>query len=167
MFRLTNISSLFFLLCFSFPLVSPVMMQVKEVLVQMEMMEALETEELVDIRVKTSQIQWIKSKRECFVNGELFDVKRLRVINDETLLTGLFDQKEKTIKNKLENFAKKQEQSNKQEKAVKLFSVVSAKPASCLLPLLRAVIVNRINQYRVSIYTNPFLGFEAPPPKYS
>lgn len=131
------------------------------------MMEALETEELVEVRMKTSSIQWIKAKRECWVNGEMFDVKKMKVVNDETLLTGLYDKKEKEIKKSLEDLAKKQQQSGKLQQFVKLFSVMIANSETCKLPAPNYITINNRNQFRNSIYTTPCLSYTAPPPRYS
>lgn len=162
-----NILPFFLLAAFSISLISPVLLQVRQIYIQWHMMEALETEELVEVRMKTSSIQWIKAKRECWVNGEMFDVKKMKIINDETLLTGLYDKKEKEIKKSLEDLAKKQQQSGKLQQFVKLFSVMIANSETCKLPAPNYITINNRNQFRNSIYTTPCLSYTAPPPRYS
>ncbi|MBK8087339.1 MAG: hypothetical protein IPK31_04960 [Chitinophagaceae bacterium] len=93
-----TILTVFLLAAFSIPLLSTVVLQVRQLYVQWQMLEALEKQELVQVRIKTSDIEWIKDKKECWVNGEMFDVKRIQIINDETLLTGLYDKKKKKLK---------------------------------------------------------------------
>jgi len=162
-----NILPFFLLAAFSISLISPVLLQIRQIYIQWHMMEALETEELVEVRMKTSSIQWIKAKRECWVNGEMFDVKKMKVVNDETLLTGLYDKKEKEIKKSLEDLAKKQQQSGKLQQFVKLFSVMIANSETCKLPAPNYITINNRNQFRNSIYTTPCLSYTAPPPRYS
>lgn len=162
-----TILTVFLLAAFSIPLLSPVVLQVRQLYVQWQMLEALEKQELVQVRIKTSDIEWIKDKKECWVNGEMFDVKRIQIINDETLLTGLYDKKEKEIKRNLKNLAKNQQQSGKLQQFVKLFSVMIANTETGNLPVLGYVNINNRNQFRNSIYITPFIGYTAPPPKFS
>lgn len=160
-----NILPLFLLAAFSISLISPVLLQVRQIYIQWQMIEALEIEELVDVRIKTADIVWIKNKKECWINGEMFDVKQMKVINDETLLTGLYDKKEKEIKRSLEDLAKSQRQSGKLQQLVKLFSVMIANSETGKLPALSFINLNNRNQFRNSIYTTPCLSYTAPPPQ--
>lgn len=162
-----TILTVFLLAAFSIPLLSPVALQVKQLYVQWQMLEALEKQELIHVRIKTADIEWIKDKKECWINGEMFDVKEMQVINDETLLTGLYDKKEKEIKRSLKDMAKNQQQSGKLQQLVKLFSVMAANAENLNLPPLDCIDINNRNQFRNSIYTNPFLGYTSPPPKFS
>ncbi len=162
-----NILSFFLLSAFSILLISPVFLQIRQTYIQWQMMEALETEELVEVRIKTSSIQWIKEKKECWINGEMFDVKQIKLVNDETLLTGLYDRQEKEIKKNLDDLAKKQQQSDKLQQFVKLFSVMIANSETGNLPALSFMNINNRNHFRNSIYTTPCLSCTAPPPRYS
>ncbi len=162
-----TILTVFILTAFSIPLLSPVVLQVKQLYVQWQMLEALEKQELVQVRIKTSHIEWIKDKKECWVSGEMFDVKHIQIINDETLLTGLYDKKEKEIKKSLKDLAKNQQQSGKLQQFVKLFSVMIANTETGNLPVLNCIHINNRNHFRNSIYIIPFIGHIAPPPKFS
>lgn len=162
-----TILTVFLLAAFSIPLLSPVVLQVRQLYVQWQMLEALEKQELVHVRIKTSDIEWIKDKKECWVNGEMFDVKRIQIINDETLLTGLYDKKEKEIKRNLKDLAKNQRQSGKLQQLVKLFSVIVSNREGINLQEPGYIIINNWNQFRNSIYITPFIGYTAPPPKFS
>lgn len=162
-----TILTVFLLAAFSIPLLSPVALQVKQLYVQWQMLEALEKQELVHVRIKTSDIEWIKGKKECWIDGEMFDVKQIQVVNDETLLTGLYDKKEKEIKRSLKDMAKNQQQSGKLQQLVKLFSVMVNNTESSNLPALGYININNRNQFRNSIYITPFIGYTVPPPKFS
>ena len=162
-----TILTVFLLAAFSIPLLSPVVLQVRQLYVQWQMLEALEKQELVQVRIKTSDIEWIKNKKECWVNGEMFDVKRIQIINDETLLTGLYDKKEKEIKRNLKDLAKNQQQSGKLQQLVKLFSVMVNNRETISLQEPGYIIINNRNQFRSSIYITPFIGYTVPPPRFS
>ncbi|MEQ1798289.1 MAG: hypothetical protein ABL872_10065 [Lacibacter sp.] len=162
-----TILTVFLLAAFSIPLISPVVLQVKQLYVQWQMLEALEKQELVEVKIKTSNIEWIKDKKECWVNGEMFDVKHIQIINDETLLTGLYDKKEKEIKKSLKDVAKNQQQSGKLQQFVKLFSVMITNTETGNLPVPGYININNRNHFRNLIYITPFIGHIAPPPKLS
>lgn len=162
-----NILTVFLLAAFSIPLLSPVALQVKQLYVQWQMLEALEKQELVQIKIKTSDIQWIKGKKECWINGEMFDVKQIKVLNDETVLTGLYDKKEKEIKRLLREQTNNQQQSGKLQQLVKLFSVMFFTTETCKLPSLNSIDIAAGIQFRNSFYITPFIGYTVPPPKFS
>lgn len=162
-----NILAFFLVSVFSISLISPVLLQIRQIYIQWQMMEALETEELVDIRVKTSSLQWIKDKKECWINGDMFDVKQMQVINDETFLTGLYDKKEKEIKKDLDDLAKKNSQTGKLQQFVKLFSVMMAGTEAGKLPVPGYIHVNTRNRFRASMYRMPCLSYTTPPPRCS
>ena len=167
MFWFKHIATFFLLAALGIPILMPAVLHLKQSYVQWQMHEALEKQELLQIKIKTSDIKWIKNKKECVINGEMFDVKKLEVRNDETILTGLFDQKEKQIKKNLEDFAKNQQQSNKMQQWVKLFTVLfSTTDMVKTLPPLYAE-VNLHYTFINSIYSSPFLGYTTPPPKIS
>jgi len=167
MFCFKHIATFFLLAAFSIPILMPAVLQLKQSYVQWEMHEALEKQELVQIKVKTYDIGWVKNKKECVIHGEMFDVKKLEVINDETILTGLFDQKEKQIKKSLEDYAKNQQQSNKMQQWVKLFTILFSNTDIVKTPAPLYAEVNLHYTFINSIYSSPFLGYTTPPPKIS
>lgn len=162
-----TILTVFLLAAFSIPLLSPVLLQLKQVYTQWQMLEALEKQELVQVKIKTSTIEWIKDKKECWVNGEMFDVKHIQIINDETLLTGLYDKKEKEIKRSLNDLAKNQQQSGKLQQLMNLFSVMIANTGAGDIPSLTCIDLTYTAQFRNPLYTTPCLGYTTPPPKFS
>lgn len=167
MHAIRYISTIFLLTAFSIPLLTPLLLQLKQVHVQWQMQEALEKQELLQVRIKTSDIKWIKNKKECVIAGEMFDVKYIQVMNDETVLTGLFDKKEKEIKRNLEDHAKNQQQSNNLQQLVKLFSVIISDADAGKIPAPVFAEINHATPFTNSIYISPYLGYTAPPPKIS
>lgn len=162
-----TILTVFLLAAFSIPLLSPVALQVKQLYVQWQMLEALEKQELVQVRIKTSDIEWIKDKKECWVNGEMFDVKQLKTLNDETLLTGLYDKKEKEIKKLLEERTKDQQKSGKAKQMAKRYSALKNIFYTTELPNPVCVSEKLLLTVTCPIYKRPFIGITIPPPKYS
>ncbi len=145
------------------PMLSPVLLQIKQLHVQHEMLEKLEKEQLIRIRVKTNNIQWVKPNKECVVGNEMFDVKKIVVDGDELILTGLYDAKEKELKRMIRQQSEQQSKQSKQ--TVQLFSA----PA---LPVEAANVFSYTagtdavkNLFRQSFYHAPFLGYLTPPPK--
>lgn len=161
------IATFFLLAAFSLPMLMPAIWQLKQSYVQWQMQEALEKYELTQIKIKTSAIKWVKNKKECVINGEMFDVKKLEIVNDETILIGLFDHKEKQIKKSLEAYAKNQQQSNRLQQMMKLFSVLFSNTDIVKTPAPLYAEVTLHYTFINSIYSSPFLGYTTPPPKIS
>jgi hypothetical protein len=120
MILLRNITAFVLLAVVMLPLFTPAVLQTKQLLVQWQMQEALEKKELTTISIKTNTIQWVKKNKECLVNGEMFDVKRIQIVGDETLLTGLYDAEEKVIKQQIAKQSKQQNELGKNARLVKL-----------------------------------------------
>lgn len=162
-----HIAIVFLLAVFSMPLLTPAVWQLKQSYVQWQMQEALEKQELVHIKIKTTDIKWVKNKKECVINGEMFDVKKHEIVNDETILTGLFDEKEKEIKKSLEDYVKNQQQSNKLQQMMKLLSALFSNTDIVKTPAPLYAEVNLHYIFIQSVYNSPYLSYTTPPPKIS
>ncbi len=160
-------ATVFLLAAFSVPMLMPVVWQLKQSYVQWQMQEALEKQELIHIKIKTSDIKWVKNKKECVIDGEMFDVKKLEIQNDETFLTGLFDEKEKEIKKNLEDYTKNQQQTNQLQQMMKLFSVLFSNKDAVKIPAPNYAEVSLHYIFIQSVYNSPYLGYTTPPPKIS
>ncbi len=167
MFCFKHIAIVFLLVTFSLPMLMPAVWQLKQSYVQWQMQEALEKQELIHIKIKTTDIKWVKNKKECVINGEMFDVKKHEIVNDETILTGLFDEKEKEIKKSLEDYVKNQQQSNKLQQMMKLFSVLFSNKDAIKIPSALYAEVSLHYTFIQSVYSSPHLGYTTPPPKIS
>ncbi len=75
--------------------------------VKHQMFEQLEKESLVSISIPEKDIQWLEEDKELVVNGRYFDVKSICKKNGQFLITGLFDDVEKSLAAKAsDNFEK-------------------------------------------------------------
>ncbi|HMO33503.1 MAG TPA: hypothetical protein PKE07_10965 [Lacibacter sp.] len=82
-------------------LLQPAWLQLQQELAQREMWERLEKKNLEKVVVAKAGVQWIKNRRECLVNGLLFDVHRLEDRGTTLVLTGLYDTREEELKEQL------------------------------------------------------------------
>ena len=158
-----TITAICLLIGFSLPMLSPVILQLKQIHVQHEMLEKLEREQLISIRVKASTIHWVKPIKECLVGTEMFDVKKIVVDGDDLVLTGLYDAKEKALKRMIRQQSEQQSKQSKQ--TVQLFSALAlpAEAANVFFYKPGTGVTN--NLFRQSCYHSPFLGFLTPPPR--
>lgn len=149
------------------PLVTPAVLQVKQLYVQQQMEEALEKKELTHISVLSTNIQWIKKGKECLIEGEMFDVKHAEYSGDTILLTGLYDAKEKAIKQQLNKQAKEQQQQQS-TKLVKLLlqTAVAAAGANSFSQTVQLVKAD-FPLYTLSLYNSLYCGCNTPPPRLS
>ncbi len=150
--------------CMLVPLLTPVYLQLKQLHIQHEMLEKLEKAELLSIRVKADNIQWVKPGKECVIGNEMFDVKRIKHEGDDLVLTGLYDAKEKALK-KLAA-AHSQEQSKQSGYTIKLLSLVLF-PAEYVS--LQPIVLTQHKAYpsfNNRWHLNPYIGFITPPPRF-
>lgn len=152
------------LIGFSLPMLSPVVLQLKQLRVQHEMLEKLEKQQLISIRVKAAAVKWVKPKKECVLGTEMFDVKKITIDGDELVLIGLYDAKEKELKRMIHQQSEQQSKQSKQ--TVQLFSALAlpVDGASVFLYTAGTGISKRL--FRQSFYHSPFLGFITPPPRF-
>lgn len=165
---LKHISTAFFLVLLMLPFVTPAVLQLQQLYVQWEMLEAFEEKELIAISVDANEVQWIHKGKECIINGEMFDVKETKEKNNQLLLTGLFDKKEKEIKARIAKQAKEEKRNERAGRWLKLFQINSiVSTASLCIEPIPCISANRSNKYQLSLYTSPFTGVVIPPPKNS
>lgn len=147
------------------PLLTPALLQLKQFAVQMHMLEELEKQQLCTITVSSATIQWIKKGKECLIDGEMFDVKEMQTTNHSTTLKGLFDAKEKQLKKQIEDFAKKEQQSQKAFQFVKLFSSVNDNSKFAEVPEAAYTIIAKPVSFYHQYHISPFITINTPPPK--
>jgi hypothetical protein len=165
---LKHITTAFLVAILLLPLVTPSVLQLRQLYVQWEMLEALEEKELTTITIDINDVQWVYKGKECIVKGEMFDVKESKQNNRQVTLTGLFDKKEKEIKAAIAKQTKEQQNNTGSRKWIKLFQFTADAPAcGPNLPSLNHCNVDLFNKYKSSFYTSPFTGVVLPPPKYS
>lgn len=147
------------------PLLTPALLQLKQFAVQMHMLEELEKQQLTTITVPSSSIQWIKKGKECVINGEMFDVKEMQTTNGTATLKGLFDAKEKQLKKQIEDFAKKEQQSQKAFQFVKLFSSINDNSQFAEAPEPPYTFITKTVSFFHQSHLSPFITINTPPPK--
>jgi hypothetical protein len=158
-----TITATFLLIGLCVPMLSPVILQLKQLHVQHEMLEKLEKEQLISIRVKANSIQWVKPQKECVLGTEMFDVKKIVVDGDELVLTGLYDAKEKELKRMIRQQSEQQSKQSKQ--TVQLLAALALPVDAANIFSYRAEPGVLKNLFRQSFYHSPFLGFLTPPPR--
>ncbi|HRX94014.1 MAG TPA: hypothetical protein P5158_07865 [Chitinophagaceae bacterium] len=98
--RLSILACLFFLIS-SVPLLYPSFLQVNQLLVRWSVHERLEKEAIETIELSADNIVWIRYNKEIRINNRLFDVKSITCENDSCIVTGIYDDKEDEIINKI------------------------------------------------------------------
>jgi hypothetical protein len=159
-----TITAICLLIGFSLPMLSPVVLQLKQLYVQHEMLEKLEKQQLISIRVKATNLQWVKPKKECVLGTEMFDVKKIVVDGDDLVLTGLYDAKEKELKRMIRQQSEQQSKQSKQ--TVQLLSALALPAEAANIFLYNAGTGIPKGLFRQSFYHSPFLGFLTPPPRF-
>lgn len=76
---------------------------VKQQIIRHQMLEKMEVTILQTIRVSASEIRWIKKDKEILYNGKMFDVKTLRLENEQYIIHGLYDDDETSLNRLLDN----------------------------------------------------------------
>lgn len=102
----------------SLPVAYPCILSAQKMFARWEMKKKLEREQLETIRVKASAVSWTFLKRECRIDGKMFDVKQVKEEGEYLRLTGLYDDKETEIEN---NISRNHSEDNK-----KLVTVMQA-----------------------------------------
>ena len=163
MYFIRTITAACFLIGLCVPMLSPVILQLRQLYVQHEMLEKLEKEQLISIRVKAVNVQWVKPKKECVVGSEMFDVKKIVVDGDDLILTGLYDAKEKALKRTIRQ--QSEQQSKQSNQTVQLFASLAlpVDAANVFSHSYRTGVIKTL--FRHSFYHSPSLGFLTPPPK--
>ena len=94
------------------PVVIYISLCIHKNIVSHQMEERLENASLKTILLKKDAFTWVKMNSEIEIKGKLFDVKSYKVLNDEILFTGLFDEDEDAIKKKIDLLTSKNKQTN-------------------------------------------------------
>lgn len=158
-----TITAICLLIGFSLPMLSPVVLQLKQLHLQHEMLEKLEKQQLISVRVKAATVEWVKPKKECVLGTEMFDVKKIIIDGDDLILTGLYDAKEKELKRMIRQQSEQQSKQSKQ--TVQLFSALALPVEAANVFLYKAGTGIPKSLFRQSFYHSPFLGFLTPPPR--
>ncbi len=99
---LLHIAKAFLLLLAILPSLFLVLFHVREKAIQHRMRKELEKGSLVTITVNKTNFNWVDVEKEIRVEGRMFDVKSYRYENDVVLVTGLFDDEETALVNRMQ-----------------------------------------------------------------
>ena len=120
-----TISAIGMLILLSLPGFLIVHYQLMQLHTQHQMEEKLEKEHIQIVHIPVSEIQWHKKDKEIIINGKLFDVKSVILVNGVAECKGLFDEQETSIKKMITQLQRQQEEDNPLNiSADKFFSLV-------------------------------------------
>lgn len=165
---LKYITAFILLLALVLPMVTPLVLQIRQRYVQWEMLEALEKKELITITVPASNIHWVKKEKECVIDGEMFDVKRIEKQGNKLTLTGLFDEKEKQLKKQLLTHTKEQQKGKQSSLVVKLIMQIAVVNKTEVFDNNPAELsISYTSIYKNNCFQSPFKSTATPPPRLS
>ncbi len=84
------------------PLLLSLVFLVQQLRVKTSMKKELEKQYLQTLRLPLNELHWMEKGKELKIGNELFDVKTWSIQNNEAVLTGLYDKKEKDLHLELE-----------------------------------------------------------------
>ena len=71
------------------------------ILIRHAMLEKMENQQLTSVQIPEDSFRWYKQDREVVIDGKMFDVKSIELIKGVYHLTGLFDEVETALNEKL------------------------------------------------------------------
>jgi hypothetical protein len=93
-----QIAAFVLLLLVAMPMVLLSGLLIKKKIVHYQREERFETEHLQTVIIFAQNPSWVKLEKEILIDGKLFDVKSIKKIGSNLLLTGFFDHKEDKLK---------------------------------------------------------------------
>ncbi len=130
------------------------------------MREELEHAALVTVAIPISRLQWVQQGQEVRIDGKLFDVKSYKLRDDKVLLTGLFDEEEDLLVERISDI-----QNNEPDKTNS--SLIIFKWLGCFSLCIKNDDLNTVSliiqqEYPLSAAINfydPGILIDPPPPK--
>lgn len=102
------------LLLAAFPIIYILIFKFQQQSIRLKMEERLETSVLHTICIPENQVQWMKKGKEIKVDGKMFDIKSFHIQDGVYVFTGLYDDEETALRDKLEYEQEKNSQNSKQ-----------------------------------------------------
>jgi hypothetical protein len=159
-------SGIFFLLLLAaIPFMSSVFFQVQQDLIKQRMKHRLHESLLTTITLPANEVNWIVRGKEISVNGRYFDIRFLEVVGENLVFTGLFDDEETDLVDKLKN-AEEQCMVAEEEIMSPLFQFLQSSYDALqdeTFSLLTAGSHNPAN--KSIVLPSVFLGILTPPPQ--
>jgi hypothetical protein len=143
---------------------------VKQKIIQLGMEEKLANSSLQTIGINEINSSWIKINEEISIEGKLFDVKSVKVVNGKIMVTGLYDNDENILLELLTNFiSNKSETDSNSSKAIVKFSFPALYLISAPLynPDIYPITCNHFKEFNEWNFLSNFINNPSPPPKFS
>lgn len=159
-----QINSLFLLLLACTPLLYTVSLQLRQRIIQFQMQEKLEMESLISISIPKNKINWHKKNKELIHNNRLFDVKSVKADIGNIVFTGLYDDDETILTEKMKDNGKNN--SLHQNMLVEFFHLLMGSYHSQKAESEKPIQLS-FNFYVIKnvIPLSPYISFNTPPPK--
>lgn len=129
------------------------------------MKEKLEEEMLHTIVVPAKQLIWVKYKKEIRVDGKMFDVKSIQIVNGNYIVKGLYDDEETALNNYFENHTNEENENGSQL----LSSIIQLLQSSFIedetSSQVTRIIINRYSLFTLPHISFPFKNIDTPPPQ--
>lgn len=148
------------------PVLAPLVLQLKILLVKIEAEERLETDNLQVLHIPLQEICWSKKGREIVINNRLFDLKKFKQDDTEIIVTGVFDDEETFLEKEINGLWQEQ-QSRQSLILLKYFQVLSQTYFPQNIFHIREIPgIQKIYRQEVfSDYKRIFLKIPTPPPQ--
>jgi hypothetical protein len=142
---------------------------VKQLLIQHEMEEKLETASLQTISIDVTAIQWLKKNKEAVIDGKSFDVKTYNISGNKIILTGLFDDEEDNLNNQLKDFIQQKNGANDPSSSTVikfLFPPLYNNTAASTDQLVWQNVPHHFMPYKAEKVVEKYLSSDIPPPRF-
>ena len=123
-----NTILIFLLLLAGMPLLFPVYTLLEKKIIEHSMRERLELESLQVISIDAASVVWLKKDKEVLINGEPFDIKTITRKGDKFIISGLFDAREKVLKQQLQAYHHDEDASTSKSNALLLLIFTTCLP---------------------------------------
>ena len=81
---------------------------IRQQVVKYQMREQLSLQQLQTITLPAANAKWLNEDQEIIIEGKLFDVQSYQIVNDNLIVTGLFDEDEDKLNKKIQDFVERE-----------------------------------------------------------
>jgi hypothetical protein len=165
-FRYLKTLALFFILLTAIPLLTPFYIHLQQRHIRHQMKEKLEQQYLTTVVLEKKSVHWIKPGKEILLGDRMFDIKTVQTDQDHFIFTGLYDDEETNVVNKMKDY-RKQENNGGSKLLVQLMQVLQM-PCEYYIANHNSLVPDKticyteINESPLSQYKNII----TPPPRY-
>ena len=106
-----DITLIFLLLLAAMPQLFSVCSLIEKKIIEYSMVKRLEQENLQTVTIDAASVIWLKKDKEILINGEPFDIKTIIRNGNKIVVSGLFDIREKELKQKLQAYQQEEGKS--------------------------------------------------------